>query len=678
MITNKGKNIIAKYLIGDTPAYASFIALGCGPRPRPDIPEKTDVSTQDIAGTVLSTDAISSSITGLSSTNNLFVGMTLVKTSGIGSFKGTTTITAIPSLTSITISSKAIVTGVVASGTGSGARVTYTTEEDHNFLAGDTITIAGVIPTAFNLVGVQVAASPAPTAKTFAIANTATGSYVSGGVATTPNVVGAVTFNTKGSASVLSVPSTKGLWIGARVVLTAGDGQLASGQETIVSAIGDSLTSFTVSPAPIVNLLNATLRIETDPRKEVLDFEMFRVPVSSRGYVNDNGTNKIVLTAQMPTEQRYEISEVGIYSSGSNATAGRYDSKVITAFSADENWRLSVGDILESSGSESSLIFPTFQTSIINSANIITTSAPAIKLNTSNEIFNDSKRSSRYERPRFLDNVILLKSDSSQIFTDSFSDSSLLTIQPDPKFLQLNGAQIDLSRNSASDLMKVAFSLVSVTGQSNDIPDFVRLVLEFSNSSGSQVAQLQINVNSKKLNLVDNRYVVSQKTLNELIYSAGNQFSWIDVSSVRVYASATNRIPAATRASDPITETALITTGTPHNLSIGNWVSIFGVHPLLDGYQQVTAVNLPEIPNSFTFSSTANVTSGTAIPGTIEVTNKNYYIALDAVRVDNISTENPLYGLTGYSTIQNADELTIIKSPNTNNYIEYRFILDVT
>jgi hypothetical protein len=460
--------------------------------------------------------------------------------------------------------------------------------------------------------------------------------------------------------------------------LTAGDGKLASGQETVVTAISPSLGNFTVAPAPEINLLNATLRIETDPRKEVLDFEMFRVPVSSRGYVNDNGTNKIVLTAQMPTEQRYEISEVGIYSSGSNATAGRYDSKVVTAFSTDENWRLSVGNILESPGPENNLIFPTFQTSVINNANIITTSAPAIKLNTSNEIFNDAIRSSRYERPRFLDNVILLRSNSSQIFTNSFSDSSLLTIQPDPKFLQLNGAQIDLSKNSASDLIKVAFSLVSVAGLSSEVPDFVRLVLEFSNSSGSQVAQLQVNVNSQKLNLVDNRYVISEKTLNELIYSVGNQFSWTDVSSIRVYASATNRLPAATRASDPITETALITTETPHDLVIGDWVSIFGVHPLLDGYRQVTSVNIPTVPNSFTFSSTENVAAGTAVPGTIEVTNKNYYIALDAIRVDNVSTENPLYGLTGYSTIQNADELTITKSPNTNNYIEYRFILDVT
>jgi hypothetical protein len=39
---------------------------------------------------------------------------------------------------------------------------------------------------------------------------------------------------------------------------------------------------------------------------------MFRVPISSRGYVQENGMNKIVLTAELPTEERYEITEVGL------------------------------------------------------------------------------------------------------------------------------------------------------------------------------------------------------------------------------------------------------------------------------------------------------------------------------------------------------------------------------
>jgi hypothetical protein len=72
--------------------------------------------------------------------------------------------------------------------------------------------------------------------------------------------------------------------------------------------------------------------------KESLDFEMFRVPISSRGFVNENGIDKIVLTAELPTEERYEITEVGLYSAGSNPSAGAQDSKTVFAFTQGENW----------------------------------------------------------------------------------------------------------------------------------------------------------------------------------------------------------------------------------------------------------------------------------------------------------------------------------------------------
>jgi hypothetical protein len=39
MITNNGKNIIAKYLVGQSPAYASYIAVGCGAKPLDPDPE---------------------------------------------------------------------------------------------------------------------------------------------------------------------------------------------------------------------------------------------------------------------------------------------------------------------------------------------------------------------------------------------------------------------------------------------------------------------------------------------------------------------------------------------------------------------------------------------------------------------------------------------------------------
>ena len=70
--------------------------------------------------------------------------------------------------------------------------------------------------------------------------------------------------------------------------------------------------------------------------KETMDFEMIRVPISSRGFVNESGVTKISLSAEMPVENRYEISEVGIWSAGSNSAAVNSDSRALFTFDVDE------------------------------------------------------------------------------------------------------------------------------------------------------------------------------------------------------------------------------------------------------------------------------------------------------------------------------------------------------
>ena len=59
------------------------------------------------------------------------------------------------------------------------------------------------------------------------------------------------------------------------------------------------------------------------------------------------------------------------------------------------------------------------------------------------------------------------------------------------------------------------------------------------------------------------------------------------------------------------------------------------------------------------------------------IASSDFYVALDALRFENLTTSNPLYGLVGYSVIKNNDSSTIIKSSNTSNYIEFKFSMDV-
>ena len=347
---------------------------------------------------------------------------------------------------------------------------------------------------------------------------------------------------------------------------------------------------------------------EDASNKKCLDFEMFRVPISSRGFVNENGIDKIVLTAELPTEERYEISEIGLYSAGSNPSAGVYDSKTIFAFTATESWQYATS-------AATTTIEPYLEPLDGGSGNIITVADPVFKTNADNTIFFNPSRASRYERCRFLNNIILIRGDQSDLTLSSESDETLdhFVIENDSNHIRLTGANIDLSRNSPKDELKLAFSLINRDGNSASIPETIRILVEFSSPDGTQYARFEGELNQGSSGNLENsiadfetnRYFVISKELQDL-YKTEN-FSWEVVTIVKIYACV-------------ITDES----------------------------------------------------------GEFNVPSNNYYIALDALRLENTQTVNPLYGLTGYSVVKNENEETVIKSPNTSNYVEFRFSVGVS
>jgi hypothetical protein len=343
-------------------------------------------------------------------------------------------------------------------------------------------------------------------------------------------------------------------------------------------------------------------------QKKNLDFEMFRVPISSRGFVNENGINKIVLTAELPTEERYEISEVGLYSAGSNPSAGVYDSKTIFAFTSTENWQYSTAVSTTAIDSFSSPLDDP------EDDNIIAVADPVFQTNADNSIFFKTSRASRYERCRFLNNIICIQGDTSELTLSEESGPTLdhFVIENGSNHIRLTGASIDLSRNSPTDQLRLAFSLINKNGSSGLIPETVRVLVEFASTDGSEYARFEAEINHGTSGALDNiedfgtnRYFVVSKELQDL-YSTSN-FSWDAVTIVKIYACV-------------LSEDS-------------------GPNPT---------------PSS------------------------NYYVALDALRLENIATVNPLYGLTGYSVVKNANAETVIKSPNTSNYVEFRFSIGVS
>jgi len=330
--------------------------------------------------------------------------------------------------------------------------------------------------------------------------------------------------------------------------------------------------------------------------KQSLDFEMFRVPISSRGFVNENSIDKIVFTAELPTEERYEITEVGLYSAGANPSAGKYDSKNLILFSEDENWQYH--------GTSSAIEINKITTPLDSPANdnIIISSDSAFQTNSDNTIFFKTGRKEKYERCRFLNNIILLKGDSSNLSTSV----SAFTIGNGSAHIHLTGFNIDLSQNSPSDLLKLAFSVINKDGDSGDDPDSVRILVEFAatDEGSGEYARFETTLNNgtgvNQYDFSTNRYYVIEKEIQDLITTTN--FTWNAVTTVKIYACV--------------------------------------------------------------------IKDGVASP--------DFYVALDAIKLENIATQNPLYGLVGYSVIKNVDGETIIKSPNTSNYIEFRFSIGVT
>jgi hypothetical protein len=330
--------------------------------------------------------------------------------------------------------------------------------------------------------------------------------------------------------------------------------------------------------------------------KENLDFEMIRVPISSRGYINEGGVDKIVFTAELPAEERYEISEVGIFSARSNSAAGAYDSRTIFSFAAGESWNYHTATATPAIPSIAEPLDD------IEDDNIIATTDKVFQTNADNPIFYKGLRPERFERCRFLNNIILIRGDDATLTpgTNEF------TIASGSNHIHLMNPSVDFTKNSPKDQLRLAISVVNKNGSSPIVPEYVRVMVVFAagDTTTGEHATFEINMQNGtgagQYDFATNRYFVISKELQEL-YTTAN-FSWNGVNVAKIYAS-------------------VVDDGVPSD---------------------------------------------------------DFYIALDAMRLENVATVNPLYGLTGYSVIQNTNGETIIKSPNTSNYVEFRFSIGVT
>jgi hypothetical protein len=269
---------------------------------------------------------------------------------------------------------------------------------------------------------------------------------------------------------------------------------------------------------------------DTPPTKKSLDFEAFRVPISSKGFIKEDGVEKVVFKAEMPTEQRYQITELGVYPSERNSIAGNYDGKLLIAFSPTEQWQ----EVFDGSASAVPYRNEAIDDDNANS-NINQDIESALFINSDATAFNFLSRRQRYEFPRFLNRSLMVSGSSS--YLDEF-----LNVEEGSRSVENANISFDLSGNLPTDEIKLALSLVSKESTNNTNPDKVRIRIELINNlpgldivAPKAVTKIVLNASDFVKNGDVNRYVVVTKLLSQFVKDPF--FSWSNVNYVKIYTS---------------------------------------------------------------------------------------------------------------------------------------------
>ena len=390
----------------------------------------------------------------------------------------------------------------------------------------------------------------------------------------------------------------KGVLSNVATVTTSVAQDIVSGDTIIISGVDDSLDGqhrvFSVdSPNNKVSFNIVTSDINPE------------VALSPNGLMIVSRT-KIALTAELPTDNRYEITEVGIWSAAGNSLVSQYDSKMFFDFSS--GWQ--IHDVAISD--------PPLNTNLGYDGSATTVDIQSTKtafyVNTSDPIFQVSTRKDRYEGPRHLNRSLMLRGDFSTIDDSAGIDGDWVATG---SHVHLNNVGFDISGNNTSDLLKLAFSMVDRNAAGDDAVSDVKILMEFFKNEVTDTnayAKAQIYVPGSVLDV--NRYFVSSMEISQNIDRSNEAASSL-LPYIRFYSS-------------------------PDFAS--------------------TEIKICRIFVSITDS--------------LDALSTDHFIALDGFRIDN-TTENPLYKMSGYSIIRN-DGNPIIKSANTNNYIDFRYSLGVS
>jgi hypothetical protein len=477
MITNDGVELLSKYLVGQATSYASYIAVGSGARPTSNNQPITVVTSGGIVGTVSGSGPYTTTIS-LSSGYWAYLEVgdvitaTSTSTGSLGS--GTVTVTAINSPTQIAVSS----TSTMTSGTG------LTNIKVYSNLTSQLLT------TKKNL-DFEVARFPI-SSRSYAIEKqivNPTSLYI---VSPTSIIVNIASGHPFGIGDAVNIS-------GVLIPVTGPTAfKEVNGLYTITAI---SSTTFT-----------ATIYDPTVPT--YWDATMYSTPYTGLSY-NGNVfyatvfTKQISLTSEMSDITKYNISELGLYSLGSNQYSASGNSRMLLGFSDTEGWEYYTGT--------------TFSTVPTNSVSI-PISTPYI-CSTSDSYWNGSSVNLRQEFPRIFSQSLIVPGALS-----NYSSGTTFT----SNYIRLRNPGVDLSKSSGLDEIRLAYSIMNAVTTPTALPTALYIMFEFVCSDGITTSKILFSDTGTTV-IYPNRYNVLTKKMSDFVSSSG--FDWAKVTSVNVYCS---------------------------------------------------------------------------------------------------------------------------------------------
>lgn len=265
-----------------------------------------------------------------------------------------------------------------------------------------------------------------------------------------------------------------------------------------------------------------------------LEFEVARVPVLSKGLLKENGQEKIVFKAELPVEQRFQITEIGLYPAANNIVAGNFDSRIVSTFSNSEPW--SYSNNLNDSGTVLYIGPVPIDSVNVGDVDILSPSwNDFIFINSNSPIFEYSDRINRGEQPRYLNRSMAI-SGSTSVVSGVSASSSLIDVSSSASYyVENNSINLNLGKNLPSDQIKLALSVVSVarTGVQSLAPDNVKIRLELLNNAGANPPKAYVNMALQDTDIDSMRYQVITKSLSD--FTTTENFSWSAINAIRIY-----------------------------------------------------------------------------------------------------------------------------------------------